>query len=489
MKRIFIFETLIKIWALIPGPVLFTIPFLPWWGCHVPNKEKTGIERIEELKSALWKSADVDWVNWVVVNGTCRLESDDTRMRFIRDFDPDIIDWYYGPGMNPGDLCRMRGIAVSAPEEYEYQEALQFSGGNTKRIFAGNGIALLENGETAYYHDFGGGEFMCHNAPRWHQVVQQGLLRVAPYGDAVTQDNISSTIGKGWGNYCDWCNRKFITYMENRFSPAEREKMGFNPGEFNIRDYLSGKRKQVSPEMLITDPILHEYIRFQHIEHMASWVDLAEKTKSAAVKSGRPVPALYGNQWGAQGIWPLGVLISPHVDVVWVEQALYQPYVDTGEFDSHQPFAADKNKQAWSSLVYKLGRASGHYKKPVWTVLYPEDPLLASIVLSEARANGGLMVQCYNMDETKMGTELWKAHMDHARFAAENRELFTGRESEAKVALVYSIPSVVWRSFSSLTVPHAENWVDIRVCDQIKMFSHAARVLEDNHIPYDVLIL
>lgn len=458
--------------------------------CNSTRTDETrGIDEINALKSDLWESSDTDWVNGVVVNGTCRLNSDETRLQFIRDFDPDIIDWYYGPGMNPGDLCRSRGIAVSSPEEYEYQEALQFTRGNAKKFFTGNGIALLESGETAFYNDFGGGEFMCHNSPRWRQVVQQGLLRVVPYGDCVTQDNISSTIGKGWGTYCDWCNGKFIEYMKERFTPAEREKMDFNAGPFNIRAYLQSKRKSMSPEQLVIDPLLHEYIRFQHVAHIKNWVTLSLKIKAAAVKAGRPVPAVYGNQWGAQGIWPLGTLLSPHLDVVWVEQALYQPYVDTGEFDQHQPFAADRDRQAWSSLVYKLGGASGYFRKPIWTVLYPDIPILTSIALAEARANGGLMVQCYGMDESKMNGGVWDAHKRHAQFAGANRELFVDRESRADVALVYSLPSVIWRSFSSLTVPHAEKWEDIRICDQMKEFSHAARILEDSHVPYDILIL
>ncbi|MBT4482997.1 MAG: hypothetical protein HOC71_04880 [Candidatus Latescibacteria bacterium] len=448
----------------------------------------TGIDTFAEMKSELWESPDTDWVKWVVVNGTCSLHSDEARRRFIEEFDPDIIDWYYGPGMNPCDLCRKRGIAVSGPEEYEYQEALQFSRDYTRKIFKENGISLTEDGEIAFYHDFGGGEFMCHNAPRWHQVIQQGLVRLAPYGDSVTQDNIASPLQKGWGTFCKWCNSRFIEYMQDRFSPADLNKMGFDPKKFNIQAYMKKKRTELTPEKLIEEPILHEYIRFQYRAHIIHWIDLVEKTKRAAVKYGRPVPALYGNQWGAQGIWPLGPMLSPHVDVVWIEQALYQPYVETGEFDTQQPFAADKDKQAWSTLAYKLGRATGYFKKPVWTVKYPENHLLTSIVLAEARANGGQMVQCYRMNEEHVDGYVWNAHRTHARFASNNRVLFLDRDSKSDVALIYSIAGMVWRNFSSLTVPSSETWDIMKTCDHVKQFTLAARLLEDNHIPYDALV-
>ena len=53
------------------------------------------------MKSELWNSSDTDWVNWVIVNcwptrTTLIPMTDQQRLQFIADLDPDVLDWHSG---------------------------------------------------------------------------------------------------------------------------------------------------------------------------------------------------------------------------------------------------------------------------------------------------------------------------------------------------------------------------------------------------------
>ena len=75
-----------------------------------------------------------------------------------------------------------------------------------------------------------------------------------------------------------------------------------------------------------------------------------------------------------------------------------------------------------------------------------------------------------------------KPHRDlnslHAKFLHRNRGIFVDRSRVARFALVYSLPSMLWRDWAPLrtpNIPHREH------------FTAAARLLEDNRIMYEVL--
>lgn len=100
---------------------------------------------------------DADWTRWVVVN-VCPTrvyrdawKSDAKRLKLVRDFDPDVCDWWSGVALNRGNFFAMRGVASSSQTEYEYQEAIGPMWGFARKLFSGNGMAIRENGHWARF--------------------------------------------------------------------------------------------------------------------------------------------------------------------------------------------------------------------------------------------------------------------------------------------------------------------------------------------------
>ncbi len=464
---------------------------------------------------------DTEWVNWSVVNvcpARVYLEawrSDEKRMKLYRDFDPDVVDWWSGVVLNRGAFFTMRGVASSSPTAYEYQEAIGPMWGYALKLFRENGAALRENGGWATFPKtkYGGAHMMCLNAPKWRNIVEQGIVRAAALGDSVTQDNIGCPVSKYHPGFCTWCNRRFVEHLRNRFPPEQLRSLGVpDLGRFQIRDYLREKRRQTGlpmwkpatedadSEALIRDPIVHEYIRFQHKSMLDAWIGMADRARREALRLGREVPALYGNQAGCAGQTPLATALSNHVDVVWIESSRhFQPCFEETNLGPSKPryregvfIEAQKDapkRQAWSTLMYKVGRAAGHFRRPVWTIQYPEQWFGASrrmpsaVTFAEAHANGGVPVMLFGPSVTQdADTEglLWEVNRQHARFVGDHRALFTDRTSVADVALVLSLPSLFWRNCSSLRVQPVEH---------LERFTATARDLEERHVPYDVLVL
>ena len=150
-------------------------------------------------------------------------------------------------------------------------------------------------------------------------------------------------------------------------------------------------------------------------------------------------------------------------DVVWVEGP-----------------PADSPVSAWNALTYKVGDASGDFLKPVFTIEYGSGRATQT-ELSEAHANGGLMVTSWS----RVGEP---AALRHAQFVggAASRHLFIDRKRQGDVALLFSIPSIFWRRFSSLTVGAAFAPKGFQFFDY---FSGVARIFEDEHISYETLML
>lgn len=455
-------------WIVIVGCIALVLPVLTAWAYEAP----TSLQELERMMPAeLWDRAHVDWVNDVVVVLQPYAYSPSAREKLVREFDPDLMDWYCGLGMNRGRFMWMRGVRCSAPEEYEYQEALQFANDVTERLFMDNGITRKLDGTPARfgpkrYHN---AYFMCHNAPKWHEMVIQGLTRMAAYGDSVTQDNIGVPLNKGGGNFCNWCNRAFVKWLRRRYPARTLQSWGLQqPDQFDIREYINARRAEgMSNERLIELPLIREYIRFQYMSHIAAWVDAATATKLEARQQGLPIPALYGNQWGAWGHLPYATALSHYVDVVWIEGGYTQP-----------PFSGDQH--ALAPLFYKVGRAAGDFRRPVWTIEYPEhkyptSKMATAAALSDAFASGGFLVGLWAMRELE--GPRYEVNKLYWQFAAANRGLFSHRQQVADVALVYSLPTWMWRRFSSLTcgVPQGD-------------YALLARIFEDGHIPFECLV-
>eukprot|EP01050_Picozoa_sp_SAG11_P003699 SAG11_NODE_216_length_12231_cov_10.404385_4_plen_1663_part_00 len=231
----------------------------------------------------------------------------------------------------------------------------------------------------------------------------------------------------------------------------------------------------VGSSVLIQDVVLHEFIRHGFISALSNWDDIAaavrragrrrELTASGKVTT-KPVLGVWGNQWGMMSIMPVGALMSQTSDVTWVEQS-----------------ARDSRVSAWSSLTYKIGDAAGGFRKPVWTIEYGKGRSY-QIQLAEAAGSGGLMdIAKYACPQTPCIGE------SHAQFVGGklHRHLFVDRRRRGQVALVWSVPSLMWRRFSSLSIgPNLSPPTEIQ---HVSYLSGIARVMEDSHVLYEVLML
>ncbi len=413
------------------------------------------------------------WLNEALIVLYADKPSDEVREAVARDFDADFLDWYCGTGMNRGNYFRARGVRNSGPEEYEYQEALQFSKADTEALFGDKGIAVTLEGRRAHFppHQYNGAYFMCHNAPKWHETVKQGILRLIPYGQTLTQDNIGCPLNKGAGNFCAWCARGFRQYMRERYGPLAFQRFGVRSGaNFDPRAYLLERRRVLGAEGLLEDALAREYIRYQYVSQLRAWEGICEDSRQEAAAAGRPLPALYGNQYGAWGELPFATALSSRVDVVWIECGCFGRYWN-------------KPTEAWGPLVSKVGQAAGGSARPVW--LWPMDYAEAGkdnrysnsrirIVLAESFANGGVVVQRVG----RPGSACYDIHKEFSAFLAQNRALFTQRERLAEVGLVYSFPTWMWRRFSSLSVRFPAQ----------QSFPAMARIMEESHLPYEVVL-
>ncbi len=448
------------------------------------------LDRVNALKDEYFESPDHGWADWVVVNhAPTRIHFDPwtnaERQTYIDTYDPDHFGLWSGPSMNRGDYCRARGRASNTSHEYGGNEDLNELRNHTlleESGMATNGVAVKEDG--SYSNDgWNGANLMCHNAPKWHEMVIQSASRQAAYGTSIFHDRFGTILSWLDQGYCPWCNLRFKEFMQKRFVASELFSMGFDTNAFDLVSYVASRRHLGNA--ILEDPIVHEYIRFQYANQLYWAVDIIDHYHQSAARENRPIPAFYGNQGMVSGERVFDVVLSDHVDIVWSEQSrCYQ-----------RPLNPDV--QAFSTLLWKVGRAASHYKKPVWAIQYQagvtnEYPYAfgadkrypTALANVEAVANGGVPVQTWVASfygTQTISKTLKEGHRQHSQFVSQNRGLFVDRASIADHAVVYSVPSMFWRYCYKLTI--------LPALPNLDHFGAAGRLLEDWHVPYNVLML
>lgn len=400
---------------------------------------------------------------------------DDNRERFLRDFEPDIIDWQTAVNLNDDGFFTSHGIRTSAGAGLcEFQEQ-QCSPWNNRR----GGVAVRIDGSLASCGD--DRWFMCQNAPAWHKFHKNALLKSATVADTVSQDNIGA-LNKSGACFCPWCHREFKAYLRKRYDNTELRRMGIGKlSHFDIAQYITCEKQykvrtilcgEIPPKKqnltILDDRLVREYIKFQYHAWIDAWQDVVKAVKEKGFRAGKSVP-VYGNQGNIFWDAPTFIIISKTVDVVWFEAPPFQPSFRDGH-------------DAYSTLIYKLAVAAGGRKKPVWGVQYPEIESVCrgtatsiKLVLSEAYANGAVHLLAwayYNPTDRN-----YHIQKKFAEFLNRERLLFLRRKSLANVGLVYSLPSFMFRNFTGLGLSDAS-----------ELMAKTARVLEDAHIPYDTII-
>ena len=245
----------------------------------------------------------------------------------------DLLDWGQGQQWDRAGFFRSRGVAVTTKTDYEYEETFEFTNDEALSYYNGSGIAIDELGHPVNYAGYPPGDpfFTTLNGPRWRETIVQGVLRNGGYyGDAVGQDNIGSTLNKIAATWDNSTNARFREWLASSRcscsdvdcnSPPLREVL--SDPDFQVRDYLAKLRAQTGTkwnstvgcsmligsesccagpclerlERLVTDTLLHEYIRASYVFELRNWAEAVTSTKEAARIAGRKEPLLWGNQW------------------------------------------------------------------------------------------------------------------------------------------------------------------------------------------------
>ena len=400
----------------------------------------------------------------------------------MADFRPDFVDW---SPISGASLAGEYGVRQSRGA-WEYEEYYRSEGPEVwdrrYELFGNSGFCRsLWNtmGQTTVWAS--GGHLTFHNGDNWHEAWLDSVWTdVFPRCEGFCQDNIGVCLFHNDFCFCPGCYEKFGSYLLEAYSPGELRAMGVpRVEELDVRERILSSG--LSGEAALADPVVREYIKFQNVSHLRNWRDAVVRVKARAAAEGRLMPVT-GNQIGADGYNAPAVAVSQYNDVVEIEALL-----GVGE-------------RVERTLMHaRVGRAAAG-QKPVWIrgpvrdALSPDDAAMLSgtywrVYLGEQAANGALRDFSFGMNAPWTGDPareefidspaVMDAYREMAGFLRRWRPLFTRRRSLARVGLIYSMPSYIWRGFGSLDLfvwPLQNRNVDLLTR------------MDARHVPADVVI-
>jgi prefoldin subunit 5 len=317
--------------------------------------------------------------------------------------------------------------------------------------------------------------------------------------------------GGGWGCTDTWEGKGLAEYLRAKLGDSTLRAMGVeSPESFCLKDYLVKKygpprifsnyvyfRERFKTswpiehvafsdvESILRDPIFKEALFYWYRSAIDFVRDVAAQYKSYASQRGRDI-VLTSNNFFA---WAPHITIAPYMDALYLEtnQIHPPPYVTR-------------------PAVCKLGQASVNGSKPVWigewilNFVNPYEPSppprdisnLVRLRVAEAYASGCIMLVPFGTGHPSEGWPpkrlVLGSERPHAaayyRFISENRELFKGVRTKADVALLVSVPTMVW-----YFVPALGLFSGMPDGGYQKDVFGWARALESMGIPYDILLL
>jgi len=278
------------------------------------------------------------------------------------------------------------------------------------------------------------------------------------------------------GCYCRWCKAGLRKLLAGRFTAEELRRLGVADLEqFDIAHYVLD-RKLLGNVAALDDPLVIAWEDFQFTSNLEAWRDIVSATKAA-----RPMP-ICGNQGCANmNAWS-SVVLSQLNDTIFLEQWTGRAYPG-----------------ARLTLGYKVQCAAGRHAKPVWVWGFPTQATMEQVVGSEI-----FVAECYanmatpyflmnNLHWSKdtgtqtvsLAPKVYDALAAYAQFARSHKDLLTRvHRSHADVALVYSVPSFLYKVCSAMQL-YSGNALYQR---QTANLNGLGRALERLHVPYDVVV-
>ena len=388
-------------------------------------------------------------------------------------FGPDAINWSFTRPSNSS----VRYVPASRAE---YQETYDVTGTlNPLYSTYEPDMARTITGGTISFSDWGGGYYMDPHAPGWADRVLEGILStLGPEVDGVSQDNIGvPPFIKGGGGFSEHEKAGFRDFLSGRRSEAELRRFGIADLEdFDIAEYILDRDYIDGEPNAVRDSVFREFILYQNLSNLEIWAGMVDEVLGSADRD----VILHGNQYAVWTPWdsnPYSVLLSQLHQVIEIE---FVSYLNAMPPVGHY------------SLPCKIGLASGFMEKPVWirgivfdweTRQHYLEANFLRLIAAEVHANGAVrtLEQAQGGPDggTYMRTSTLKGLLGYYEWVRESESFFRDRVSAAKTAIVYSIPTMMWRYFP--TTGHW-NWA------QNASLSGFAFALEAEHIPYDVVV-
>jgi hypothetical protein len=347
--------------------------------------------------------------------------------------------------------------------------------------------------------------YMCLNSPYWLNFQARTAVQSLDAGiDAISLDNMIRipslhSSGKHTGCFCPFCEQKFCEYLQLK-EPGLWKELAAHLKTFSFRTYILNKYFDVNknpknvyagrPDAVYADPVLKHFLLFQTESYLKFFSEYQQRIREHVHSQGKIAP-IFGNLYvGVQdhilGVWqPASALLSQYCDMIQIEAC---------------PPLPPKYRQ---SVLYELGAAFGNNEKRVLVIGVLDNGFLGNmekplsqrfeniqkISVSQAYSKGSIRelrppisLNSWR-DLVKTGTidvEKFFPSPDYINFVHNNRKIFLNQIPASKVGIVYSIPSFLWHNYPLFGIHPGQN---------AKTFIGIARMLEDLHIPYDVLVL
>jgi len=401
----------------------------------------------------------------------------------------DFVDRAYNYTTH-GWLAR-RGIASEHYGFNEYQETIGLLPEAALALFGERGLARGPMGELVIdpNRQPPGSAFIADPVePRWAAVIGYDLATSPLLADAVSQDNIGGPLwrmGPGaLGKFGDAASRGFAAWRARRGeSPVPsirgylRDRLGAQlaalrpyapPEAFDVR------RASRAAQSLCDDPVLADYQIFLNAANLAAWSRHYTDLRSVAARAGRAFD-VHGNLGGGLvGPDAYAMSLAAFVDTVWFEST------GTAQYDQLRHGWWN----AWGSLRLELGMALAGGKKSLLFLARPQKqtPDLLAHELAEISAGGGVPLVSPDL-LAREAPDALPVYAEFLRLRDRHRAVYTlrGRTRLADVALLYSVATFLFDPcLPEVSTPDSPPQNDL---------SGAARVLEEEHVPYDVVML